>query len=76
MIATAIAFGAGALVGTAGIYAGYKLGFDNGYKVGTADAKSSMDSLGILTRLASSFGSGFDPFKKTDQDPAEEETPE
>lgn len=76
MIATAIAFGAGALVGTAGIYAGYKLGFDNGYKFGTADAKSSMDSLGILSRLASSFGSGFDPFKKPEPPQATEETPE
>ena len=76
MIATAIAFGAGALVGTAGIYAGYKLGFDHGYKMGSSDAKSSIDSVGILTGLAASLGSGFNPFSKYEQPPAQEGSPE
>lgn len=76
MIATAIAFGAGALVGTAGIYAGYKLGFEHGYKQGSSEAHSSMDSLGVLTNLAAALGSGFNPFQKPEQTPVSEETPE
>lgn len=76
MIATAIAFGAGALVGTAGIYAGYKLGFEHGFKQGSNEARTSIDSMGILSKLLASFNPGFSPFAKPDQDPASEEDPE
>lgn len=76
MIATAIAFGAGALVGTAGIYAGYKLGFEHGFKQGYNEARPSVDSINMLSNLAGALGSGFSPFAKPDQDPAEEETPD
>lgn len=76
MITTAIAFGAGALVGTAGIYAGYKLGFDHGYAQGQSNAREAVDSIGMLSSLASAFGSGFNPFMKHEPDPASEEKPE
>ena len=76
MIATAIAFGAGALVGTAGVYAGYKLGFEHGFKQGSNEARSSIDSMGVLSKLLASFNPGFSSFAKPDQAPAEEETPD
>lgn len=76
MITTAIAFGAGALVGTAGIYAGYKLGFEHGFKQGSNEARTSIDSIGVLSKLLDSFNPGFSPFAKPEPDPASEEKPE
>lgn len=76
MIATAIAFGAGALVGTAGIYAGYKLGFDHGFKQGYNEARPTVDNINMLSNLADALGSGFNPFSKYEQPPAQEGSPD